>query len=171
MQTECYNNNIEFKLQIKTDINKLVKEKIPKNKLETLIGDHIKDAIIAINSSKNKYKSILVILGVKDNCYELCIYDTGIEFEIETLLNLGIEAITTHKDIGGSGIGFITTFETLKQCKASLIIKEMHKECENDYTKSVIIRFDDKNEYKICSYRANEIKKENPDNRIILESL
>ena len=171
MQTECYNNNIEFKLQIKTDINKLVKNKISKNKLETLIGDHIKDAIIAINNSKNKYKSILVILGVKDNCYELCIYDTGIEFEIETLLKLGLEAVTTHKDIGGSGIGFITTFETLKECKASLIIKEMHQECENDYTKSVIIRFDDKNEYKICSYRSNEIRKENPDNRIILESL
>lgn len=171
MQTECYNKNIDFKLQIEANINRLINNKISETKLETLIGDHIKDAIIAVNNSNNKYKSIMTIIGIKDNCYELCIYDSGIEFEIPTLLNLGLEAITTHKDTGGSGIGFITTFETLKYCKASLIIEERHKEIENDYTKAVIIRFDDKNEYKIRSYRAKEIIRQAKDNRIIIENI
>lgn len=171
MQTECYNKNIDFKLQIEANINRLINNKISETRLETLIGDHIKDAIIAVNNSNNKYKSIMTIIGIKDNCYELCIYDSGIEFEIPTLLNLGLEAITTHKDTGGSGIGFITTFETLKYCKASLIIEERHKEIENDYTKAVIIRFDDKNEYKIRSYRAKEIIRQAKDNRIIIENI
>ena len=100
MQTECYNNNIDFKLQIEGNIYYLINNIIPKNKLETLIGDHIKDAIIAINSSNNKYKSILAILGIKEDCYEFCVYDTGIEFEIETLLKLGLEKTTTHKENG-----------------------------------------------------------------------
>ena len=38
-----------------------------------------------------------------------------------------------------------------------------------DYTKAVIIRFDGKKEYRIKSYRANEIKKQVKDNRIIIE--
>lgn len=69
----------------------------------------------------------------------------------------------------GSGIGFMTTFETLKECKASLIIEERHEVKDNDYTKAVIIRFDGKNEYKIRSFRANEIRKKGKDNRIIIE--
>lgn len=78
----------------------------------------------------------------------------------------GLKRITTHKSTGGSGIGFMTTFETLKQCKASLIIEEYS---DLEYTKAVIIKFDNKNEYRIHSYRAEEIKNKIKDNRIIIE--
>ena len=168
MQKECDKNNIQFKLNINGNIHYLINNLIPKNKLETLIGDHIRDAIIAINSSNNVNKQIFVILGIKDEHYELCIYDTGIEFEIDTLLKLGLSPTTTHKDTGGSGIGFMTTFETLKECKASLVIEEKHPINDKDYTKAVKVRFDGRNEYKICSYRAEEIRKKCKDNRIII---
>lgn len=171
MQVECDKNNIEFRLKIVGDIFYLINHIIPKNKLETMIGDHIRDAIIAINSSKTNNREIFVILGIKDKKYELCIYDTGIEFEIDTLLKLGLEQITTHKDTGGSGIGFITTFETLKETKASLIIKELSSLEENHYTKAVIIRFDNKHQYKICSYRAKEIKESNTGRKMIIEDI
>lgn len=169
MQSECIKNNISFNLKINGNIYYLINNIIKKNKLETLIGDHIKDAIIAINSGNNTYKSILVILGKKDKCYELCIYDTGVEFKIDTLLKLGLEPTTTHKEDGGSGIGFVTTFETLKECKASLIIQERHLPNKTDYTKSVTVRFDGKNEYKILSYRAEDIKSQSKRDRIIIE--
>lgn len=168
MQKECKENGIQFKLNINGNIHYLVNNFIPKDKLETLIGDHIRDAIIAINSGDNENKEIFVILGIKDNCYELCIYDTGIEFEIETLLNLGLAPMTTHKDTGGSGIGFMTTFETLNECNASLIIEERHPVDDKDYTKAVKVRFDKKNEYKIYSYRAHEINKMNNNKRLIV---
>lgn len=171
MQNECINNKIDFNLKINGNIFYMVNNIIDKSRLVTLIGDHIRDAIIAINNSSNKYKSIVAVLGMKDNCYEFCVYDTGIEFEIPTLLKLGLEPATTHKDSGGTGIGFITTFETLNATKASLIIQENHEMLDNDYTKAVIIRFDGKNEYRIKSYRANKIKKNGKDNRIIIEKL
>ena len=171
MQKECYDNNIEFNLKISGNIYHLVNNIIPKNKLETMIGDHIRDAIIAVNSSKNNNREIFVILGVKDKKYELCIYDTGIEFEIGTLVKLGTKPITTHKDTGGSGIGFMTTFETLNQTKASLIIKENPPTKENHYTKAVIIRFDNLNQYKICSYRADEIEKNKKGRNIVIEKI
>ncbi|MBP3502857.1 MAG: hypothetical protein J6K42_05240 [Clostridia bacterium] len=171
MQKECEKSNIQFKLNVNGNIHFLINNFIPKNKLETLIGDHIRDAIIAINFSNNVNKEIFVILGIKVDCYELCIYDTGIEFEIDTLLKLGLVPATTHKDTGGSGIGFMTTFETLKECKASLIIEEKNPLNNKDYTKAVKVRFDGKNEYKICSYRSEDIIKKCKDNRITIQAL
>ncbi len=171
MQLKCKNNNIDFKLQINGNIQHMVNKIIPQNRLVTLIGDHIKDAIIAINSGDNTLRSIIAILGIKDNCYEFSVHDTGIEFEIETLLKLGLEPATTHKDNGGTGIGFITTFETIRDTRASLIIEEKHEMIDNDYTKAVIIRFDNKNEYRINSYRAEKIKENSKDNRIIIEEI
>ena len=171
MQSECNKNKIEFILKINGNIYHLINNIIAKDRLVTLIGDHLRDAIIAINNSSNTYRSIMAILGMKDNTYEFSVYDTGIEFEIETLLKLGLEPATTHKDQGGTGIGFITTFETLKETKASLVIEENHPENDKDYTKCVRIKFDGKNEYKIISYRAGKIKAEAKDNRIIIKKL
>lgn len=168
-QNEANKNNIDFNVIINENIEDLLKI-IDKPKLETLIGDHLKDAIIAVNKSKNPYKSILIILGISNKCYEISICDSGIEFEIDTLLKLGKERVTTHKEEGGSGIGFITTFKTLKETKASLEIEEYNPKTTN-YTKSIVIRFDGKNEYRIYSYRAEEIKKKNNGKRIIIEEL
>lgn len=166
MKQESEKDKIDFELNLDFDISEILETKIPQSKLETMIADHIRDAIIAINCSDNKKRKIKVVLDKEDNNYQIKFYDTGIEFEIETLSNLGLKRTTTHKATGGSGIGFMTTFETLKQCKASLIIEEYS---DLEYTKAVIIKFDNKNEYRIHSYRAEEIKNKIKDNRIIIE--
>ena len=170
IQEEAVKDNINFDLKINESINPLIENIIQKEKFEILIGDHLKDAIIAIKASEATYKSILVTLGLVEGIYEFSVYDTGIEFEIDTLLKLGEEQVTTHKNEGGSGIGFMTTFETLKECKASLVIEEYSPETTN-YTKSVTIKFDGKNEYKICSYRAEKIKEQKSKRRIIIEKI
>lgn len=162
MKQEAEKEKIDFDLELKYNINEIIENKIAKNKLETILTDHIRDAIIAIKSSENKNRKIKVILN-KDENYQIEFYDTGIEFEIDTLLKLGLERTTTHKATGGTGIGFVTTFETLKECKASLIIEEFNNK---QYTKAIIIKFDNKNEYKIHSYRAEEIKNKTKNNRI-----
>lgn len=170
MQSECKSKNIQFNLQINGNIYYMINNKIAQNKLVTMIGDHLRDAIIAIEFSENSFKSILAILGENNGLYEFCVFDTGIEFKIDTLLKLGLEPATTHKDSGGTGIGFMTTFETMSETKASLIINEMHEMNNTDYTKSITIRFDGKNEYRIKSYRSDKIKKRLKDNRIIVEN-
>ena len=62
----------------------------------------------------------------------------------------------------------MTTFETLNKTKASLIIIELNN---SQYSKCIKIKFDNKNEYKISSYRADEITDKSTDNRIIIEHL
>ena len=157
MQAECTKNKIDFELQINGNIHHMINKYIGKEELEILLADHIKNAIIAINHSNNINKNILVRLGIIDGLYSLYIYDSGIEFEVETLKNLGIKPSTTHADNGGTGMGFMNTFDTLKKYNASMEIHEYGKPSKDNFTKVIKIIFNNKHEYKISSYREKEI--------------
>lgn len=100
MSTEATKSNISLDVKINASINYMVEDIISESALETLLGDHIKDAIIAINCSNNTNRRILVVISIVDKCYEINFYDTGIEFEIDTLIKLGKEQITTYKETG-----------------------------------------------------------------------
>lgn len=162
---ECMKYNIDFTCKVQGNINKIVDTIITKSEFETLIGDLLRNAIIAINHSDNINKSIMLAFGLKDGFYELDIYDTGIPFEISTLLTLGVEKCSTHLNEGGTGIGFITTFETLNRTNASIVITEFDS---NTYSKCIGIKFDNHNAYIINTNRVNEIKLLNKDNRQIV---
>ena len=166
MQSECINNKIDFQLQINGNIHHMINKYIEKEDLEILIADHVKNAIIAINHSKNINKSILVRIGIIEGFYSLYIYDSGIEFEIETLINLGNKPSTTHKDDGGTGMGFMNTFDTLRKYHASIVICEYGEPSEERFTKLIKIIFDNKEKYKIFSYRDKEISKIDIPNRL-----
>ena len=153
MQIECIKNKIDFTLKITGNIYYMINNLINKEDLETLLADHIKDAIIAINHTENINKSILVRLGEIDGNYGLYIYDSGVEFPKEVLENLGKKPCTTYKNEGGTGMGFMNTFDTLRKCNASLIIEELNEPKEDNYTKIVEIKFDKKNEFKVNSYK------------------
>ena len=157
MQSECNKNDIDFNLQIAGNIYHMINNIIDKEDLQILLADHIKNAIIAIKHANNINKSILVKLGKIENIYSLYIYDSGIEFEKETLMNLGKRPSTTHAKDGGTGMGFMNTFDTLKKYNASLIINEIGKLSKDNYTKVLIIKFDHKCEFKLTSYRQEEI--------------
>ena len=160
MQSECNKNKIEFILKLNGRIQPMINNLIDKYDLETLLADHIRNAIIAVEHSENINRSIMVKLGKTDGEYGLSIYDSGIEFKIETLKNLGKTPSTTHAEEGGTGMGFMNTFETLKKYKASLKIEEIGKPSKDNYTKVISIKFDNQNDYNIKSYRQEEIRKE-----------
>lgn len=153
MQSECIKSKIDFELNIQGNIYYMINNIISVQDLEILLADHIKNAIIAINHSDNINRSILVKLGKVEGIYSIYIYDSGIEFEKETLSNLGKKPSTTHKESGGTGMGFMNTFDTLNKYKASLIINEYNKPNKENYTKSIVIKFDKLNEFNICSYK------------------
>lgn len=171
MQAECVKKDINFELQLNGNIYHMINNYIQKEDLAILLADHIKNAIIAINHSNNTNKSILVRLGMIDGINSLYVYDSGIEFEINTLINLGKVPNTTHKNEGGTGMGFMNTFDTLKKFRASIAINEYGKPCKDDYTKAIIIKFDEKNQFEICSYRKEEIKNNTNTNRIIIKNI
>lgn len=150
-QSECIKNNINFDLQINDNIHYMTNNFISIDELEILIADLTKNAIIAIKHSDNINRSILVKLGLIDNCYSLYIYDSGIEFEKETLKNLGRKPCSTHLDDGGSGMGFMNIFDTLNKYEASIEINEISSPTKDNYTKYIAIKFDKKHEFKINS--------------------
>ena len=148
-------DNIIFNLLLDGSIKYMLDNVIEKGDLETLIVNHINDAQIAINASNNTYRRITAMLRLKNDYYEFCVYDSGIPFSTDTLMRLGTGRVTTNADKGGSGIGFETTFEIMKKYNASLIINEQ-EQSNIDYSKSISIRFDGKNQYIIETYRPND---------------
>jgi hypothetical protein len=166
LQGEAVKSGIMFILNVNGGIKHMTESIISENNLQTLISDHIKDAMVAVRSGSSENGMIMVNIGIQRECYELSVTDNGIPFEINTLLSLGKQAVTTHASAGGSGIGFMTTFRTMKESKASLIITELAD------SKTVSIRFDNKNQYVIRSYRADEIRSVyNSDGGILIEDL
>lgn len=149
MQAECIKNSIEFDLIINGNIHKMVNNYIEKEDLEVLLADHIKDAIIAINHTDNINRSILVKLGEFDNYYSLNIYDSGVNFPKEIIENLGKMPVTSYLGEGGTGMGYMNTFNLLNKYKASLTIEEFGTPSKENYTKVISIIFDNKNEFKI----------------------
>ena len=171
MKSECLKKKIDFQLQLSGNIYKMINNYVSKDELEILLADHIKNAIIAIEHSENINKSILVRLGRLDGTYGLYVYDSGIEFEIETFLKLGKKPATTHKDSGGTGMGFMNTFDTLRKHNASFIIEEYGKPVTDNFTKVLKFKFDNKNEFKICTYRKEEIEKQDKEKILKVENL
>lgn len=149
-------HGIDFNLTVSATVDEIIGKYISQTDLQTLLSDHIKDAIIAVESRGEAGGKILVNLSMQNDNYSIDIYDNGVEFDVDTLSKLGSERVTTHSDTGGSGIGFMTTFETLKKAYASLIITEF--ESKTPFTKSVSFRFDGESAFIIHSYRCEELK-------------
>ena len=149
-------HGIDFNLTVSSTVDEVIGKYISQTDLQTLLSDHIKDAIIAVDSRGEAGGKILVNLSMQNDNYSIDIYDNGVEFNIDTLSKLGMERVTTHADTGGSGIGFMTTFETLRKAYASLIITEF--ENKTPFTKSVSFRFDGESVFIIHSYRSEELQ-------------
>lgn len=154
MYVKASARRINFDLIVNEPLNALVGDTISQTELQTLLCDHIKDAIIAVESADGISGRILVTAAVKENVYEISVKDNGIEFDIDTLNHIGIKRVTTHSD--GSGIGFMTTFETLGKAKATLLITEY--EDRQPFSKSITFLFDGNDRFLIKSYRANQLR-------------
>lgn len=94
-KVKCTDKNIKFDIIVKSNIEYTITKSIPLNLLETLISDMLNNSMIAIRYSSRNLHKILVQFDIVDNFFEFRIYDTGIEFEIETFLKMGKERITT----------------------------------------------------------------------------
>lgn len=160
-------HGIDFDLSVSAIVDEVIGKYISQTDLQTLICDHIKDAIIAVDAKNENNSKILVELSMENDNYTITIFDSGVDFEIDTLAKLGKERVTTHADNGGSGIGFMTTFETLRKSYASLIITEFAN--KTPFSKSVSIRFDGNTTFIIQSYRKEELQSAlNRDDVILL---
>jgi hypothetical protein len=148
-------DNTEFELTIYGSVKYLVENIISESDLNTLLADLIENAMIATRNSDSK--RILVSISISEGHYLIDVFDSGIPFEAETIVNLGLKKITTHADNGGSGIGLITAFEIFKKYNTSFIIEEFADK-SSIYTKKLSVVFDNQNQYIIKTARNFEIK-------------
>jgi signal transduction histidine kinase len=148
-------NGIDLKLKVTSGVVYMIESIVPQGRLETMIGDHLQNALNAvIANGHDSRRCVMAMIGEVEGCYIFSVHDTGIPFEVDTLVRLGTERVTTYTQTGGSGVGFMKTFETMQKCGASLIIRE--NRAGGAFAKTVTIRFDEKNRYIIDTYRPSD---------------
>ena len=167
MNQKSIKNNIDFNLTLNGDIKNVTDNVIEENQLTTLVSDLIENAFIAIRPCKSRH--ILVNLGLNKDGYYIEVADSGIPFEIDTLVHLGTMKITTHKHEGGSGIGLSNAFDLFRQHNASFMVEEFATS-DSGYTKKITVAFNNKCEYIVKTPRAKEIINSPFKNDIIVKS-
>ncbi len=148
-------SGIDLELTLAGSVKYLTEQIITSSDISTLLADLVENAIIATRYSDSK--RILISIGIIENCYRIDVFDSGIPFEPDTLINLGVKQMTTHADTGGSGIGLMTAFDILNRYNASFTVEE-YSDSASLYTKKVSIIFNDLNKFTILTERKDEIK-------------
>ena len=79
--------------------------------------------------------------------------DNGIPFEVKSLVNMGIEKLTTYED--GSGIGLMDIWSTKGKYGATYHLEEYAD--ATPFSKKISLTLDKKNRYSIRTSRKDEI--------------
>jgi len=177
-QSICIEHDIEFTLNVRGDVSDMTSV-ISSEKLQELAANLLQNAIDAVNAksrvddspnslqehlgiavddgfrlAKYSQSKLLVNIGVFGHSYMLSVWDSGIEFDVNTLQKIGKEPVTAKKDEVG-GLGFMDIFNCVEQHKASFMIEEG---CPYDvFTKTITIVFDEKGQRIIKTPRIEEL--------------
>lgn len=156
MQKQAADQGILLDYSVDTDLFCFFNSMLSVLEFKSLCADLMENAIIA--TIPNALKKISLNFNRNNGIYKLCVSDSGIPFEIETLINLGRIKCSTHLSAGGSGIGYMNIFSILHENNASLIITE-YAHMNQEFTKSIEIEFDGRNAYIIQTYRAEALSR------------
>ena len=144
--------NIKLKFHLDNEFFSPKYFKLKEIDLVHMLSDTLENAIIATrHANKN---SIELSFQILKGTPAISISDSGIPFEIDTYMKLGICEASTHTDEGGSGIGLIDIWSFKKKYHSSLIIEELNNSI---YSKRISFLFDNKNRYLIISNRINQL--------------
>lgn len=153
MQEKAMAKNITLSASADLGIEDLVSKTIDETDLKTLTNDLLENAIIA--NSYNNGTNVYFIIGYFDKRLAIHVYDSGIPFTKEVLVDLGVTQHTTHEEDGGSGIGSMEIFKIARKYRASYIIDE-YDTYAGPYTKRISIIFDKRNKYTLNTSRPQE---------------
>lgn len=153
MQQRAGKKNIDFDASVTCDMNTFLCKTIREEDFNTLLADFLENAMIAASHSNSRH--VLLSIDKIDSFYHISIFDSGLPFSKEVLVNLGLQHYTTHKEEGGSGIGLVTSYELMKKYNASLVIEEYAKD-SGLYTKKVSLIFNRLGQYTLYTCRDFE---------------
>lgn len=153
MQQKALDSEIDLEITVSCNIEDLIKKYISEKELSTLLADLLENALIATCYHNGHH--VLLSIDMIEKHYSINIFDSGIPFSKEVLLDLGLTRHTTHADNGGSGIGLVTTYEFLQKYGASFMIEEYEPD-SGLFTKKISITFNNLRQYTLLTCRDTE---------------
>ena len=153
MEKRAYGEHIELSIQSAVNLRDLVPNTISAEDLSHVLSDLLENAIIATKGHTVPIIQLQFYRTGKDFILEIA--DNGTPFEATSLVNFGLEQITTHADTGGSGIGLMDIWKLKEKYSASLHISEY--DTNAPYTKKITLIFNKKNRYTISTTRKEEL--------------
>ena len=153
MDEEAIANNIIFSVHKAVELKEFVPRDITENELVHVIDDLLKNAFKATRNNEHRMVQLQFYMLGKHLVVEVA--DNGIPFEIRSLVNMGIEKLTTYED--GSGIGLMDIWSTKENRRATYHLEEY--ETPSPFSKKISLTFDKKNRYSIRTFRKEEIQK------------
>ena len=147
---------MEFTVNVTPDLKAYVPSRISSDDITHLLADLLENAIIAVTPCTSRKIRLQIYPYRKWFVIELS--DTGIPFQTESLLQFGIQQLTTHKDSGGSGIGLMDIWKLKEKYHASIHITEYPD--SSPFSKRITFLLDHRNQYLIRTWRCEELKTE-----------
>lgn len=155
MRDKLCDKHVDFSVHFGVDLKHYVPSSISDMDLGHLLSDLIDNAY---NATSNCDNPIIVIQFYEaENSLVLEIADNGVPFEANSLLNFGLEAITTHSDTGGHGFGLLDIWRHKTNYRATLHIDEYGDDAP--YSKKISLIFNKKNKYTIRTWRKDELER------------
>lgn len=141
--------NVKFDFRFsQTASNQLLKIFGEPAPLNEMLCDLAENALIAVRGQESG--KVFLTVGEENGTPCIKVFDSGAPFEEKVLRNMGRRNVTTHAHEGGSGIGLMTLFDTLRSFHASYLLDETE---QNGFNKCVCITFDQKDGYAVKSSR------------------
>ena len=145
--------HVVFSVHISTNLKDFIPKNITDDDLVYLLSDLLDNAFVA---TRGRNASMIQLQFYKWNKYLVVeIADNGIPFEVDSILQMGIEQRTTHADTGGTGVGLMDIWAMKEKYGATYHLDEY--ETAAPFTKKISLTFDKKNRYSVRTWRKDEI--------------
>lgn len=151
MDSQALEQSIHFSVHFGALLNDFVPQHISESDLVHTVDDLLKNAFKATRTCESRAVQLQFYKLGKHLVIEVA--DNGISFEVRSLVNIGIEKLTTYED--GSGIGLMDIWSTKEKYRATYHLDEYASTAP--FSKKISLTFDKKNRYTIRTYRKNEI--------------
>lgn len=151
MDETAIENGISFSVHFATVLTDFVPKDISESDLVHTVDDLLKNAFKATTTASKRSVQLQFYKLGKHFVVEVA--DNGIPFEVNSLVNMGLEKITTYAD--GSGIGLVDIWTTKEKYGATYHLDEYANNIS--FTKKISLTFDKKNQYSIRTFRKDEI--------------
>lgn len=145
---------MEFTVNIAPNLAAYVPSKISSEDITHLLADLLENAIIAVAPCASCKIRLQIYPYRKWFVIELS--DTGIPFQEKSLLQFGIQQLTTHESSGGSGIGLMDIWKLKEKYHASIHITEYRDTAP--FSKRITFLLDHRNQYLIRTWRFEELR-------------